>query len=187
MEIHCKYVQTPETYKELRWHTLNWPLIVIFCTALVAIIGGLVAGAIYGFAENNTLMLWYCAILALVILISSLQVPWAIITHLRVPKKLGKVDMSFYDDRIAIRNKDKSDSRTYECVKNIKETRSFFVIIFETENKQLSFLPVKKSGLSCEPIVFKDCMISKINHRKDKNYYESWDTEDRQVSSANNS
>lgn len=166
--INCHYVKTPEMHKELRWRTLNWPLLVTVSAVTITMISVLVTLGIYGISVENTLMSIYCFVAASIFFFPSLQIPWVVILHMKMPKKFGQVDMVFHDDRIEIKDKTNSDSRAYSCVEKIKETPDFFLIIFKNEKKELSFLPVKKDALNCDSATFKEFVAGKIGDGKDK-------------------
>lgn len=167
VEINCSYIQTPETHKELRWQTLNWPLLAAFSGTMIVMIVAMVAGGIYGVIQENKVLMWYCFIVALAIFIPSLQIPMVVIRHIKMPKRFGQVNAVFHDDRIEIKGKRKSSSKTYDYIKAVKETENFFIIVFEDEKKEMSYLPIKKDGLDCDHDTFKQFIENKIANRKE--------------------
>lgn len=156
------YIETPESHMELRWHTIHWPMVLGFATIMFAVVIGLAIGGVFCIIKSNILLGICCCCVALLFSIPSLQIPRAIIAHLRIPKKYGKANMEFGQDAVAVYVKDKTITRSYGEMKQLKETKNFFVIVFENTDKDRSYLPVKKSGLNCEPEEFREFVKKKI-------------------------
>jgi hypothetical protein len=129
---------------------------------MILVIGALIAGGVCGIIEGNKLLTWYCFIMVVVFIIPSLQIPFSVATHIKPPRKYGQVNIKFLDDRIEIYSKRVTDSKPYSRIKRINEIPNFFLIVFADDKKELSYLPVKKDGLNCEPEDFYQFISDRI-------------------------
>ena len=156
------YTQTPETHKELRWKTLDWPLLIYFAIAVIGIGVALSMGIAFGVIQNMPLLVAYCVVVMVLFFIALLRVPLTTAKNVRAPKRFKNVNTVFHDDKIEIKSRKKSSAKKYESVERLDETENFFIIVLNNEESGLSFLPVKKDGLNCDPEVFKGFIAEKI-------------------------
>ena len=144
-----KYTETPEKHKEVRWITLNWPLIISVSFAMFILISAMIIGGIYGIINNNTLLSVYSFVVAAIFIVSGAILPNTIFQHLRMPKKYLDITSEFLDNKVQISaSNGKTRTFSYENIYKIKETDNYFVIIFKETEDSKSYLSIKKDSFT---------------------------------------
>ena len=143
------YTETPEKHKEIRWKTLNWPLIILVNLALFLLIGGLLIGGFYGVAYKNTPLAIYSFVMAATFALSGVIFPNTIFRHLQMPKKYLEITAEFLDEEVQVSaSNGKNRSFNYKKICKIKETKNYFIIIFKETEDAKSYLSVKKDSFT---------------------------------------
>lgn len=141
------YQNNLEGHKEVRWKTLNWTLIICIGISMLLMILSLLVGGIYGIDKNNTPLAVYSFVMMFTFLVCSFTIPCTVFRQLKTPKEYLTIESKFLDDEIQIcASNGKYKTYQYNTLKKVKETKNFFVLIFEEKEKPQSYLIVKKDS-----------------------------------------
>lgn len=141
------YQNNLEGHKEVRWKTLNWTLIICIGISMLLIILSLLVGGIYGIDKNNTPLAVYSFVMMFTFFACSLTIPCTVFSQLKTPKEYLTIESKFFDNEIQISaSNGKSKIYQYNAIKKVKETKNFFILIFEEKEKPQSYLVVKKDS-----------------------------------------
>ena len=148
VHYHNKFRETPEMYQEIKWKLLNWKLVGLVSGVLFAFVGGLIYAGILAIQQNNKIAMIYSFVMAIATLLSwATIVPAKIMSVLKAKKTSSNIEVQFGDENIRLISESEIKKQTsYKNIKRVEESKNYYLIIFEDEEKLLTYLPVKKDS-----------------------------------------
>ena len=148
VHYHNKFNGTPEMFQEIKWKLINWKVVGLASGVLFAFAGGLIYAGVLGIQQNNNIATIYSFVMAAAVLLAwATTIPIKIIALVRRNDTFSEIETQFGDEVIKLLSNSEIKKQTpYKSIKSVKESKNYYLIIFENEEKLQSYLPVKKDS-----------------------------------------